>query len=264
MKLMGKALVAVLVLFGLLAAVAVLTGAKAPEEAEFEPKDIVIEDNGEEIAISIDDVGEYAMEEIEGEIGSIPQTEHMEMFYSGAFRAASLAISEVWENEVPSRDDIRIVSSLPEPGSALCFQYITGMGPSMEDMKVGEGEFEIVDVENLSIGHLHELSENITADDWVFVISNISSGENYKVTVKKDVFSEDLFELRKKVVFDQTASDIEKDKFKLGWTGARDAFREAEENYELFEGFEEPPPSSSVVIILIAIIVAIGVLAVKV
>lgn len=264
MKLVGKALVAVLVLFGLFAVVAVITGVEAPEEVEFELENIVIEDNGGKVVISLDDVGEYVMEEIEGEIGGIPQADHMEMFYSGAFRAALLGISEVWENEVPSRDDIRIVSSLPEPGSALCFQYITGTAPSMKDPWVEEGEFEIVDVENLSIGHLHELSEDISAGDWVFVISSISSGENYKVTVKEDMFLEELFELRKKVVFDQTASDREKDEFRLGWTGARDAFQEAEEDYELFEGLEEPPPSSSVVVILIAIIVAISVLAVKI
>ncbi len=269
MKLVGKALVAVLVLFGLLAVVAVVTGAEAPEEAEFELEGIVIEDNGEEVAVSLDDVGEYVMGEIEGEIGSIPQADHMEMFYPGAFRAALLAISEVWGGEAPSRDDIRIVSSLPEPGSALCFQYITGTGPSMEDMRVEEGGFEIVllggtEVGDLSIEHLYELSEDITADDWTFEISSISTEESYVVKVKGGMFSEDLFELRKKVVFDQTASDKEKDEFKLGWTGVRDAFQEAEEDYELFEGLEEPPPSSSVVIVLIAIIVAIGVLAVKV
>ncbi|MEA1905239.1 MAG: hypothetical protein U9M97_05130 [Candidatus Hadarchaeota archaeon] len=269
MKLVGKAFVAVLVLFGLLAVVAVITGAEAPEEAEVELKDIVIEDNGEEVAISLEDVEEYVMEKIEGEIGSIPRADHMEMFYSGAFRAALLDILKVWENEVPSRSDIRIVSSLPEPGSALCFQYITGTGPSMGDVRVEEGEFEIVlldgtEVGDLSIGHLYELSEDITADDWVFEVSSISTGESYVVEVKADLFPGDLFELRKEVVFDQTASDKEKDEFKLGWTGARDAFQEAEEDYELFEGLEEPPPSSSVVVILIAIIAAIGILAVKI
>ena len=264
MELLGKSLVAVLILFGLLALVAVITGAEAPEEAEFELGEIVVEDGGEEVTISLDDVGEYVMGMIEDEIGGVPQADHFEMFYSGAFRAALWGISEVWENEIPSRDDIRIVSSLPEPASALCFQYITGTGPLMENLRTEEGEFEIIGVKDMSIGHLHELSKDITAGDWVFEVSSISTGESCVVKVKADLFPEDLFELRKKVVFDRTASDRQEDEFRLGWSSARDAFLGTEEEYKLFEGLEEPEPSSAVVAILITIIAAIFVAAVKI
>ncbi len=265
MKLVGKAFVAVLVLFGLLAVVAVITGAEAPEEAEFELEDIMIEDDGKEVAISLDDVSEYVMGKIEDKIGSYPQGE---MFFSCAYRAALLGISEVWSGEVPSRDDIRIVSSLPEPGSALCFQYITGTGPSMEDLRTEEGEFKIVlidgtEVEDMSIEHLYELSEDIIAGDWKFEISRISTGETFEAVVKEDVFPEDFFELHKKVGFDRTASKKDEEVFTWRWTEIRDRFQ-GSEDYELFEGMEEPSPSSFVVATLIAIIIVISAMAVKI
>ncbi|RLG57507.1 MAG: hypothetical protein DRN83_01660 [Hadesarchaea archaeon] len=258
-----KALVLVLIMFYALAAIAWVTGVEAPEEEEFELGEVTIEDNGTELAISIDEVSEYVTEKIEDAMGSVP--EDMEMFVSGAYRATLLGISEVWEGEVPSRDDIKIVSSLPEPASALCFQYITGTGPSMENLRAENGVFEIVLqdgtlVENTSVQHLYELSKNITADDWKFEISSISTGESFVVEVKGDVFPEDFFGLREKVVFGQTASEKEGQEFTWEWSDINDGFQ-GFEDYEIFEGLEEPAPDSATIVALIAVILAIVILA---
>jgi len=258
-----KALVFVLIMFYALAAIAWVTGVESPEEEEFELREITIDDNGAELAISIDDVCEYVVEEIEDVMGSVP--EDVEMFVSGAYRAAILGISEVWGDEVPSRSDIKIVSSLPEPASALCFQYITGMGPSTENLKMENGVFEIVPdnikIENMSAPYLHELSKNMSTEDWKFEISNISTGESFVVEVKEDVFPEDFFELRKKVVFDKTATEKENQEFMWQWSSINDRFQ-GSEDYEIFKALEEPTPDPVTIIVLIVVILAIGILAV--
>jgi len=262
-KLGIKALVFVLIAFYALAAMAWVTGVEAPEEEEFELGDITIEDNGVELAISIDDVSEYVTEKIEEGIGSVP--EDVEMFVSGAYRATLLGISEVWDGEVPSRDDIKIVSSLPEPASAFCFQYIIGTGPSMESLRTENGVFEIVlgntKVENTSVQHLYELSKNITTDDWKFEISSISTGESFVVEIKRDVFPEDFFGLRGKVVFDQMASEKEEQEFTWKWSDINDGFQ-GFEDYAIFEGMEEPVPDPVMIVALIVVILAVIVLAV--
>jgi len=99
-----------------------MPGAKAPPEFELEP--IVILDAGTEVEITIDDIDEY----------------HGGICVCGgcAFRATQLGISEIWGEEIPARDDIKIVSRLPTPGSRDCFRYVTGTGPGIETNTKGE------------------------------------------------------------------------------------------------------------------------------
>jgi len=203
-------------------------GAKAPPEFELEP--ISIYDGDTLLEITIDDITEY----------------HGGICVCGgcAFRASQLGISEIWGEEIPARDDIRIISRLPTPGSRDCFQYVTGTGPEIETKTKGEYEIILPDgteITNMSNKNLKEVSKGNTPDNFRFDVCRKSTGECFEVVVKEGVFPGDFFELRKKVKFGipETATSEEKALFKSGWEDTRVKFLTSPD-YELFEGVEEP------------------------
>ncbi|MBA7530889.1 hypothetical protein ES705_23100 [subsurface metagenome] len=205
-----------------------MPGAKAPPEFELEP--ISIYDGDTLLEITIDDITEY----------------HGGICVCGgcAFRASQLGISEIWGGEIPARDDIRIVSRLPTPGSRDCFQYVTGTGPGMETKTRGEYEIILPDgteITNMSNKNLKEVSKGNTPDNFRFDVCRKSTGECFAVVVKEGVFPGDFFELREKVKFGipETATSEEKALFKSGWEDTREKFLTSPD-YELFEGVEEP------------------------
>lgn len=205
-----------------------MPGAKAPPEFELEP--IVITDDGTEIEITIDDITEY----------------HGGICVCGgcAFRASQLGISEIWGGEIPARDDIRIVSRLPTPGSRDCFQYITGTGAEIETKTKGEYGIILSDgteVTNLTNKNLKGLSKDNTPDNFRFDVCRKSTGECFEAAVKEGVFPDDYFELRKKVKYGipEDATSEEKALFKSEWEAVRDKFL-TNPDWELFEGVEEP------------------------
>ncbi len=197
---------------------------------EFELEPISIYDGDTLIDISIDDIGDY----------------HGEICVCGgcAFRATQLGISKILGEEIPARDDIKIVSRLPTPGSRDCFQYITGTGPGIETKTKGEYKVILPDgtaVVNLSNKDLKKVSNDNTLDNFRFDVCRKSTGECFKVVLKLGVFSEDYFELRKKVKFDipENATSEEKALFKSEWEDTRDKFLTSPD-WVLFEGVEEP------------------------
>jgi formylmethanofuran dehydrogenase subunit E len=178
-----------------------VAGAVAQEKFVLTP--IVLEDAGEKIEISIDDIAKYHG--------------HLCPCSGIAFRAARFGISKLWGSEISKREDIKIISSLPTPGSADCFSYITGTGPAVPHKS--EGEFNLIlpdgtEVTNYSPKNLKPISKDMTIDNWNFVIVRKSTGERFEVWVKEDVFSENLFfELRRKVKFTKTVTNEEKKQF---------------------------------------------------
>lgn len=254
-----------------------MPGAKPPPE--FELESIAIDDRGTEIEITIDDIGDYhnerakdmkremlkkqgkTDEEIEaiigeefaGADGKCPCT-------SCAFRAALLGISKIWGDEIPKRDDIKIISNLSTPGSCQCFQYITGTGPKIEPTPKTKGEFHIIlpngtEITNKSIKSIKKNGVNTNIDNWKFNISRKSTGKYFIVDVKDDVFPDDFFELRRKVKYGtpEAATEEEMDRFRSEWEGVRNAFL-TKPDWELFEGIEEPKEDVTSGIIFLSIL----------
>lgn len=204
-----------------------MPGAKAPPEFELEP--IVISDAGTEVEITIEDLWEYH----EGTCICMAFT----------YRATLLGISEIWGEEIPARDDIRIISSLPTPGSRDALQYLTGTAPGVEAETRGEYKIILPDgteVTNMTKEYLKKLSKERSIDNYRVVIHRISTDESFDVALKEGIFPEGFFELRKKVKFDpKNATDEEKALFNSQWEETRDKFLTSPD-WELFEGVEEP------------------------
>ena len=200
-----------------------VVGAVASEKFALTP--IVLEDTGEKIEISIDDIAKYHG--------------HLCPCSGIAFRAARFGILKLWRGEIPKRENIEIISHLPTVGSAECFSYITGTGPAVPHKS--EGEFNLIlpdgtEVTNYSPKNLKPISKDMTIDNWNFVIVRKSTGERFEVWVKENVFSENrFFELRRKVKFTKTATDEEKKQFRSMKEKIVDAVKTQSDD-KLFEG----------------------------
>ncbi|MEA2033025.1 MAG: hypothetical protein U9N41_05525 [Euryarchaeota archaeon] len=205
-----------------------MPGAKPLPEFELVP--ISVYDGDTLVDTSIDDIGEY----------------HGGICICGgcAFRATQLGMSEIWGEEIPARDDIKIVSRLPTPGSRDCFQYITGTGTRIETKTKGEYKIILPDgteMSNMSKKNLKKASKGNSRDNFRFDVCRKSTGECFEVAVKEGVFPKGYFELRKKVKFGipGNATSEEKALFKSEWEDTRDKFLTSPD-WELFEGIEEP------------------------
>jgi len=245
-----------------------MPGASPPPKFELEP--ILVDDGGKIINITIEEIGKYHSErakemrikmlkkqgKTEEEIKAIIKKELANATgictcVVASFRAALLGIKNVWGDEVPKRDDIRIISNLPTPGSCQCFQYITGNAPKIEAMC--KGEFHIIlpngtEVKNMSMKNLKKIAMNINASYYHFIICRRSTGECFTANVKDDVFPEDYFVLRKKVKYGipEKASKEEIEKFQKEWEDVRNKFL-TQPDWELFEGIEKPESERNVV-----------------
>ena len=256
-----------------------MPGAKPPPE--FELESIVIDDGGTIIEITIDDVGNYHNERAKDMKRQMLKKQHpnwtdeeinnkIEEEFAGAdgkcpctscaFRAVLLGISMVWGDEIPKRDDIKIISNLSTPGSCQCFQYITGTGPKIEPAPKTEGEFHIIlpngaKIMNKSVRNLKKYGANTNIDNWKFNISRKSTGEYFVVDVKDEVFPDDFFDLRRKVRYGipEAATEEEVDRFRSEWEEVRNAFL-TKPDWELFEGIEEPKEDVTSGIIFLSIL----------
>ena len=278
----------IIVVLGFLALMALpveahMPGASLPPKFELEP--IVVDDGGKIINITIEEIGNYHNEmakkmkikmlkkqgKTNEEIKAIIEKEFANA--TGlcpclviSFRAALLGIKNVWGEEIPKRDDIKIISNLPTPGSCQCFQYITGNAPNVKAMC--KGEFHIIlpngtEVKNMSVKNLKKIAMNINASYFCFTICRKSTGECFTANVKDDVFPEDYFVLRKKVKYGvpEKASKEEIDEFRKKWENVRNKFL-TKPDYELFEGIEKPESEGNVIgaiAVLIGCIVALAV-----
>lgn len=206
----SKLVKATIILMALFLILTLMASAASP--AKFNLTPIILEDAGEKVEVSIDDIGKYH--------GKLCVCSGM------AFRAARFSISELWGDEIPKREDLKIISHLPTPGSVDCFSYLTGTGPAVPHE--AEGEFNLIlpdgtEVTDFSPKNLKLISKDMNIDNWNFVIVRKSTGERFEVQLKKDIFPERFFKLRKKVKFTKTVTDEEKKEFKSLWKENLDA-----------------------------------------
>ncbi len=228
---------ALLILSLVASAGAHMPGAREVPEVELTP--ILIYDGDTLLEISIDDLAAYHGVRVGKGASKC-------VCLCCAFRAAEAAITELWGEEIPRREDIKIVTSLPTSGSMHAFQYITGTGPDMDTAT--RGEFSIVlpdgrDVANLSNKNIKTMSKDNSLENFVFTIHRRSTGESILISMSDGIFPDDYFDLRKKVNFNipEPPDDEELDRFKSEWEDVRDAFLILPA-WELFEGIEAPFP----------------------
>lgn len=162
-----------------------LTATIAWGEGVLTPISIYDEENL--LQISIEDVGKY-----HGDICPC---------LIAGFRVTQLAISQLWKNEMPRREDFKIISAFPGQGSQDAFEFITRA-------KI-RGDFKIELPEGTDI-------VNISKENWVFIIIRRSTRQQTKIWVNEEVFPggpEKYFDLRKKAKFEKTATPEEKEAF---------------------------------------------------
>jgi len=161
--------------------------AKSPEEVQSALPLISIYDEENLLKLSIEDVGKY-----HGDICPCA---------IAGFRALRLAISQLWGDEIPKREDFKIISAFPGKGSQDAFEFITRAKT--------RGDFKLELPEGTDI-------VNISKENWVFIVIRKSTGKRIKIWLKEEVFpggAEEFFKLRKKVK-SGTATPEEKKAFK--------------------------------------------------
>jgi hypothetical protein len=248
----------------------------ASSTPEFEMKDIVITDNGNELTISLEDVGLYHNEiskankkkSLESQGKTTDQiNETLKKEFEGqdgicpcvitAFRAMLLGISQVWGDETPERNDICITSCLPTLGSMQVFQYITGTGSKVPDV-TSKGQFKIVlpngtEVMDLSKKNVKKLSIDNSMENYHFTIGSVSKGEEYEVVYLEETYPDEYFPLRLKVKMnmpDEPTAD-ENGEFVTMYEDVRDSLL-SNEDWELFEGIDEPEEDIPIIPIVLA------------
>lgn len=149
---------------------------------------ISIYDEENLLQISIEDVGKY-----HGDVCPC---------LIAGFRATQLAISQLWKNEMPRREDFKIISAFPGRGSRDAFEFITRAKT--------RGDFTLELPEGTDIA-------NISTDNWIFIIIRKSTGGRIRIWLKEEVFPggpEKYFGLRKKAKFEKNPAPEEKEAFK--------------------------------------------------
>ncbi len=157
----------------------------AYQSAELSP--ISIYDEKNLLDLSMEDVGKY-----HGDIC---------LCATVAFRTTQLAISQLWNNEIPRRGDFEIISALPTQGSQDCFEFIT------RAKRRGDFTLKLPGGTNI---------KNLSRDNWTFTFIRKSTGERVRIQLKEEIFSggsKEFFNLRKKVEFNGTATAEEKEMF---------------------------------------------------
>ena len=183
---------------GVFAQVVKVEGGTVSAETGTKLSPILIYDEDNLLKISIEDVGKY-----HGDLCPCAIV---------GFRATQLAISQLWNDEIPKREDFRIISALSAIGSQDAFEFITRVKT--------RGDFTLqlptgTDIDNISI------------ENWVFTFIRKSTGKQIKIWLKEEVFpggSEEFFRLRKKMKFEGTATPEEKETFKSAKQELKKAF----------------------------------------
>jgi formylmethanofuran dehydrogenase subunit E len=128
-----------------------------------------------------------------------------------AFRATQLAISELWKDEIPKREDFKIINSLPTYGAEDTFEFITRVKRRKDfEIKLPEGTSNLITSE----------------ENYSFVFMRKSTGKKIIIKVKKEIFqkiSGSFFSIRTKIKL-KTVTDEEKKEFKLAKHKLKDIF----------------------------------------
>ena len=159
---------------------------------------IAIYDEGNLLKLSIEDIGKY-----HGDVCAC---------VVASFRATQLVISELWEDEIPKREDFKIISAHPSRGSQDAFEFITRAKT--------RGDFTLRLPKGTDI-------KNLSKDNWTFTFIRKSTGEQIRIQVKEKIFpqgSKKFFTLRKKALFKNTPTEDEKEMFMLAKQKLKNAF----------------------------------------
>lgn len=190
---------------------------------------IVVRANGALISIGVDEISKYHGR-LEGE------DPHFCPCCACMYRVLSAGIQEVWGNEVPEQSDIVIQSRLVSNGALHTAWYVTGTGPGMGPDP--SSQVILVAPNGSVLTEYSEQARNMIAkkrsyEDYQFVITRLSTGESANLTVRRDVFSEDFFEMRKRVKIDKNATEDETAEFESEWDALLESFMEKSDS-ELF------------------------------
>lgn len=116
-----------------------------------------------------------------------------------AYRAIQLAFVTLWEDEIPYRYDIKIISKSPSGGTQDTFEFITRAKTTPER----EGDFRIELPQGTSMG-------NIKPCNFAYTFIRKSTGDMCEIRVKKSIFPEGFFQMKKKVKSGKFTSDDRK------------------------------------------------------
>jgi len=144
---------------------------------------ISVQDEGGIIEISLEDVLKYRGTEC-------PVT-------MLTFRATQLAAQELWDGNVPKRNDFKVITAASVEGVRDCIEFIT-----RAITRPGrKGDFKVV---------LPEGAKGLSLKNLVFTFIRKSTGGQIKIWVKKVVFPEGIFKLKKKIVSGQATMEEKK------------------------------------------------------
>ena len=148
---------------------------------------ILIYDEDDLLEISIENVGKY-----HGDVC---------LCLTLAFRAIQLAISKLWQDEIPKRGDFKIISACPTPGSKDCLEFITRV------ITRGNGnDFKLELPTGTDI-------ENMTSDNFAFLFIRKSTNDFIRIRMKEGLFPDGFFELRKIVKYGKKFTAEEEESF---------------------------------------------------
>ncbi len=148
---------------------------------------ILIYDEDDLLEISIEDVGKY-----HGDVC---------LCLTLAFRATQLAISQLWQDEMPKRGDFKIISACPTPGSRDCFEFITRV---ITRGKSNDFKLELPQGTDI---------ENMRSDNFNFLFIRKSTSDSIRIQAREELFPDGFFELRNIVKYGKTATRQEEESF---------------------------------------------------
>ena len=163
------------------------------------------------------------------------------------FRAMQEGLEALWGNEIPEREDVKVISALPSYSSVVAFEFLTGTGPDQHSIKA-KGDFSLVlpdgtEVQDRSYQNLQLLSRDISLENYRFTFMRPSTGESLTIAVKEDVFPAGFFELQKKALFGipERATIQELDQHAVHHTVVSERFL-TRPSWKLFEDAKRPFP----------------------
>ena len=142
-----------------------------------------------------DDLLEISIEDVEKYHGDLC------LCLTLAFRSIQLAISQLWQDEIPKRGYFKIISACPTPGTKDCFEFITRV------ITRGEGnDFKLELPQGTDI-------ENMISNNFTFLFIRKSTGDSIRIRTREELFPDRFFELRNIVKYGKTATREEEDNF---------------------------------------------------
>lgn len=186
---------------------------------------IIVDDNGVQTELTIDDAVAYhaKMEEEDGT--PVPEQPEIDPCCAWMYRSLSAGTRALWGDEIPARSDISIASYLPSCGALHTGWYFTGTGPEMDTASAGRFILlkpDGTELTDTSHAARSKIAKSRTADSYRIVITLLSTGESATVSLKDEAFPDRFFELFKKVKTDPTVTKEEVAEF----TTVKNAFRD--------------------------------------